>query len=82
MARLLLVAQMGLLSTALLLLQVMDTMWMALIYATLLGLAMGGSRVMDSTVWAVLTAAIWVRSAGRRWSGRWAGRRWARIRSR
>ena len=51
-ARLLLVAQMGLLSTALLLLQVMDTMWMALIYATLLGLAMGGSRVMDSTVWA------------------------------
>ncbi len=51
-ARLLLVVQMGLLLAALLLLQVMDTMWMALIYATLLGLGMGGSRVMDSTVWA------------------------------
>ncbi len=51
-ARLLLVVQLAILSAALLLLQVMHTPWETLIYATLLGLAMGGFRVMDSTVWA------------------------------
>jgi len=51
-ARLLLVLQLALLAAALLLLQVMNTSWIALLYAVLLGLTMGGNRVMDSTVWA------------------------------